>query len=248
MSALSTPDLDGAKAFYGSVFGWETDTFAAGDFEVTLWRLPGFVGGEPEQPVPADVIATSVRSDGPRSGTSTSGSTTSTRPPHALPSSAARSSPARSTCRSAGEPSSSTRRARRSRSAAWCPHEHDRGRQPHHARRRDAGAGRPDEDRRGGFEHGGWAKPYFDAVWASTGRADGPRHGDAVRPLDLREVRRRLAEHARGQPVHEGPQRGRKHVVSNSLSEPLAWTNSALLRGKAVDTVRASRPRTDRTS
>ena len=65
MSALSTPDLDGAKAFYGSVFGWETDTFAAGDLEVTLWRLPGFVGGEPAQPVPADVIATSMRSDGP---------------------------------------------------------------------------------------------------------------------------------------------------------------------------------------
>ena len=24
--------------------------------------------------------------------------------------------------------------------------------------------GRPDEDRRGGFEHGGWATPYFDSV------------------------------------------------------------------------------------
>jgi hypothetical protein len=65
MSALSTTDLDGAKAFYAAVFGWETDTFAAGDFEVTLWRLPGFVGGEPEQPVPADVIATSLPSEGP---------------------------------------------------------------------------------------------------------------------------------------------------------------------------------------
>jgi uncharacterized protein len=65
MSALNTPDLAGAKAFYGSVFGWETDTFAAGDFEVTLWRLPGFVGGEPEQPVPADVIAVSMPADGP---------------------------------------------------------------------------------------------------------------------------------------------------------------------------------------
>ena len=63
MSALSTPDLEGAKAFYGTVFGWETDTFAVGDLEVTLWRLPGFVGGEPEQPVPADVIATAVGGD-----------------------------------------------------------------------------------------------------------------------------------------------------------------------------------------
>ena len=65
MSSLSTPDLNGAKAFYGSVFGWETDTFSMGEMSATLWRLPGFVGGEPSQPVPADVIATSAPSDGP---------------------------------------------------------------------------------------------------------------------------------------------------------------------------------------
>ena len=30
--------------------------------------------------------------------------------------------------------------------------------------------GRPDEDLRGGFEHGGWALPYFDPVMdTSTG-------------------------------------------------------------------------------
>lgn len=28
------------------------------------------------------------------------------------------------------------------------------------------GPGRPDEDRRGGFEHGGWAAPCFDSVMA----------------------------------------------------------------------------------
>jgi len=66
MSSLSTPDLDGAKAFYGSVFGWETDTFSAGEISVTLWRLPGYEGGEPEQPVPADVIATAAPGDAPR--------------------------------------------------------------------------------------------------------------------------------------------------------------------------------------
>jgi hypothetical protein len=53
MSALATPDQDGAKSFYASLFGWETDTFG----DATLWRLPGFVGGEPEQPVPRDVVA-----------------------------------------------------------------------------------------------------------------------------------------------------------------------------------------------
>jgi predicted enzyme related to lactoylglutathione lyase len=53
MSVLSTPDTEGAKAFYGAVFGWETDDFGG----ASLFRLPGFVGGEPQQPVPRDVVA-----------------------------------------------------------------------------------------------------------------------------------------------------------------------------------------------
>ena len=60
MSALSTPDPDGAEAFYGAVFGWETEAF--GDF-ATMWRLPGFVGGEPTQPVPRDVVAVMMRGE-----------------------------------------------------------------------------------------------------------------------------------------------------------------------------------------
>jgi uncharacterized protein len=58
MSSLNTRDPEGAKQFYGAVFGWETDTFELGGAEVTLWRLPGFVGGEPQQPVPRDLVAT----------------------------------------------------------------------------------------------------------------------------------------------------------------------------------------------
>ena len=36
---------------------------------------------------------------------------------------------------------------------------------------------RPDEDRGGGFEHGGWAQPYFDSVMAAAWllSADGAR-------------------------------------------------------------------------
>lgn len=61
MSALNTPDLESAKAFYGAVFGWESEAFAPG---AELFRLPGFVGGEPEQPVPRDVVAVLMATEG----------------------------------------------------------------------------------------------------------------------------------------------------------------------------------------
>jgi predicted enzyme related to lactoylglutathione lyase len=60
MSQLNTRDPEGAKAFYGAVFGWETDTFDMGEGEVTLWRLPGYVGGEPTQPVSREVVGVMV--------------------------------------------------------------------------------------------------------------------------------------------------------------------------------------------
>ena len=58
MSQLDTPDPDAAAAFYGAVFGWTTETFGEGPEAFTMFRLPGYVGGEPEQPVSREVIAT----------------------------------------------------------------------------------------------------------------------------------------------------------------------------------------------
>jgi predicted enzyme related to lactoylglutathione lyase len=60
MSQLMTPDPDAAAAFYGAVFGWTTEGFGP---DVTLFRLPGYVGGEPEQPVSREVVAVMSRSD-----------------------------------------------------------------------------------------------------------------------------------------------------------------------------------------
>jgi predicted enzyme related to lactoylglutathione lyase len=57
MSALNTLDPEAAKAFYGSVFGWEAESMDLPGFEAWMWRLAGFVGGEPEQPVPRDLVA-----------------------------------------------------------------------------------------------------------------------------------------------------------------------------------------------
>ena len=53
MSALQTTDPDHAAAFYRAVFGWEAEAFGP----VHLLRLPGYVGGTPDQPVPRDVVA-----------------------------------------------------------------------------------------------------------------------------------------------------------------------------------------------
>lgn len=60
MSLLQAPDPDGALAFYRQLFRWETEPFGP----ATMLRLPGYVGGEPEQPVPRDVVAACAPSGG----------------------------------------------------------------------------------------------------------------------------------------------------------------------------------------
>jgi predicted enzyme related to lactoylglutathione lyase len=64
MSALSTPDPAGAKRFYSELFGWDTRSFEMGGAEMTMFTVPGYVGGEPHQPVPRDVVAVMVPQGG----------------------------------------------------------------------------------------------------------------------------------------------------------------------------------------
>ena len=57
-SQLNTNNPEGSRTFYGAVFGWETDTFdSGGDETITVWRVPGYLGGWPGQPLPRDVVA-----------------------------------------------------------------------------------------------------------------------------------------------------------------------------------------------
>ena len=56
MGALQTDDTDDAARFYGAVFGWETEAFGP----ATMFRLPGYFGGEASQPVPRDVVAVMI--------------------------------------------------------------------------------------------------------------------------------------------------------------------------------------------
>lgn len=59
MSSLHTYEANRAREFYGAVFGWQ----ATPGTHVVRWRLPGYVGGEPEQPFPRDIVAVMAPSD-----------------------------------------------------------------------------------------------------------------------------------------------------------------------------------------
>jgi dihydrofolate reductase len=98
--------------------------------------------------------------------------------------------------------------------------------------------GRPDEDRRGGFEHGGWAQPYFDPVMAEAA-GEGMASGGA-----LLFGRRTYEDFAKVWPNMPGDNPftavindSTKYVASTTLKAPLEWKNSALLEGDAADAV-----------
>ena len=57
MSFVNSRDADLAAGFYEQVFGWQAEEFELGDIKPIMFRLPGFVGGEPMQPVPRDLVS-----------------------------------------------------------------------------------------------------------------------------------------------------------------------------------------------
>ena len=97
--------------------------------------------------------------------------------------------------------------------------------------------GRPDEDTRGGFAHGGWAVPYGDEVMGRVA-AEGMARGGALL------LGRRTYEdfygfwpHQPDNPYTEALDNSLKYVASTTLAEPLPWRNSRLLEGDAADAV-----------
>ena len=108
--------------------------------------------------------------------------------------------------------------------------------------------GGADEDRRGGFPYGGWARPYADQVVAAKmgmGKGKGKGKGKGVDGGML--FGRRTYEQfygfwskqTDGNPYTEVLNRRHKYVASRTLAEPLPWENSSLLEGDAADAVAA---------
>lgn len=97
--------------------------------------------------------------------------------------------------------------------------------------------GRPDEDRRGGFEHGGWAGPYHDAVMAREMGAGMSRGADLLFGRRTYEDFHQAWHGRTDNPFSPVLDASTKYVASTTLKAPLVWRNSTLLEGNAVDAV-----------
>jgi dihydrofolate reductase len=99
--------------------------------------------------------------------------------------------------------------------------------------------GGKDEDRDGGFEHGGWTLPYWhddigknffalmqDADALLLGRRTYVTHGEAFEPMPL------------GDPFGDLMNAPKKYVVSKTLQKPI-WRNTTIIRDNVIESVRA---------
>jgi hypothetical protein len=93
---------------------------------------------------------------------------------------------------------------------------------------------RPDEDRRGGFTHGGSGVPYTAMTQA----------GDSVANMGALLLGRRTYEdfyavwpQRKGDPISARLDALQKYVASTTLAEPLPWINPTLLQGDAASAV-----------
>jgi dihydrofolate reductase len=94
--------------------------------------------------------------------------------------------------------------------------------------------GRPDEDRRGGFEHGGWAIPYATMEAAEESKA---YSGALLLGRRTYEDFYSVWPNRTDNPFTEVLNNTQKYVASTTLEEPLPWSNSTLLKGDAAEAV-----------
>jgi dihydrofolate reductase len=99
--------------------------------------------------------------------------------------------------------------------------------------------GGKDEDLDGGFQHGGWTRPYwhddigatFVALMRNTdafllGRRTYVIHAQAFEPMPV------------GDPFGDLMNAPKKYVVSRTMETPI-WRNTTIIRGDVVESVRA---------
>lgn len=98
--------------------------------------------------------------------------------------------------------------------------------------------GSPEEDRDGGFIHGGWQVPYFDEDMLAAAQA-GMRETDAY--LFGRRTYEIMAAFWPTAPTDDpfaGHLNGTKKYVASRTLKEVTWQNSTLLNGNVVEAVR----------
>jgi dihydrofolate reductase len=101
--------------------------------------------------------------------------------------------------------------------------------------------GSPDEDKSGGFRHGGWHLPYFDDMsrnWVLQNLTEAGGYLLGRRTYENfagHWPNASAEEQVIAQPLNTKP----KYVASTTLKEPLVWQNSTLLKGDVAAAVRA---------
>jgi len=99
--------------------------------------------------------------------------------------------------------------------------------------------GGKDEDRDGGFEHGGWTIPFWhDDIGGSffelikdcdallLGRRTYVTHAEAFEPMPA------------GEPFGDALNSRKKYVVSKTLEKP-TWRDTTIIRGNVIESIRA---------
>ena len=96
---------------------------------------------------------------------------------------------------------------------------------------------RPDEDTRGGFQHGGWAVPYSDPAIGQAAGESMATSGGLLLGRRTYEDFYKVWPNRTDNPFTEVLNNSPKYVASRTLKEPLPWMNSILLKGDVVNAV-----------
>ena len=99
--------------------------------------------------------------------------------------------------------------------------------------------GRTDEDLRGGFEHGGWSLPYNDSVKGQIMAGGMAQAGPLLFGRRTYEDFFSVWPKRKDNPFTEVLDNAQKYVASTTLTEPLPWRNSTLVKlaGDAANAV-----------
>ena len=104
----------------------------------------------------------------------------------------------------------------------------------------------PDEDRRGGFEAGGWAAANNDEVMDRVMGEGMARGGSLLLGRWTYEAFYAFWPHQTDNPYTEVLNNAQKYVASTTLTEPLPWMNSTLLEGDVGEAVAKVKEQSDK--